>query len=491
MQDKLHPTVKFAYGAGVMGGAMTTNILAFFALFFLTNVAGLDPALAGSVLLVGNIWDAFNDPLIGTLSDRCDRFLPPNIIHRWGKRYPWMLAGGISLGIAFFLVWFIPPFEKDWQMFAYYSFVAILFFSAYTSVMLPASALAPELTRDYDERTSLMSFRSAFSIGGGMCGLLLAKSIFAVMATGPERYLVLGAIGGMFAIVPTYFSIWGTYPRFQKVRYQQPPQDAKRLPFKQQVKTILSNRPYLLVIGIYLCSWLAAQLTASILPYFVVNWMKLSENHLVQAAIAVQGTALAAVFGWSVIGRRFGKKIVYLLGVPLWLIAQVGLLLLQPDSVGWMYFFAVMVGIGLSTAYLVPWSMFPDVVDYDELLTGERREGIFYGFTVFLEKLGTAIALFLVGRILAIAGFISIPRGETAPPPQPESAMLAIRLIISPLPAILLIFGLILAYFYPISREVYQEIYLKLMARRRGEEREWDLGSWDSGIGRRKRKRKS
>jgi GPH family glycoside/pentoside/hexuronide:cation symporter len=474
MQDKLHPTVKFAYGAGVMGGALTTNILAFFALFFLTNVAGLNPSLAGSVLLVGNVWDAFNDPLIGTLSDRSDRFLPKKFIDRWGKRYPWMLVGGVCLGIAFFLVWYVPPVEKDWQLFAYYSFVAILFFSSYTSVMLPASALAPELTKDYDERTSLMSFRSAFTIGGGISGLLLAQGIFSLMETGPERYLVLGAVSGLLAIAPTYFCIWGTYRQFQRVRQQHSTQKSDRLPLKRQVQTILSNRPFLLVIGIYLCSWLAAQLTASILPYFVVNWMELSEKHFTQAAIAVQGTAFAMVFVWSAIAQRLGKKTIYLLGVPIWLLAQVGILLLQPDGVGWMYFFAVMVGIGLSTAYLVPWSMFPDVVDYDELRTGERREGVFYGFTVFLEKLGTAIALFAIGKILDWAGFISSKTSASSLPAeaatsQPESAMLAIRLIISPLPATLLIVGLIFAYFYPISREVYQEIHLKLMERRRGD----------------------
>ncbi|RQH19872.1 MFS transporter, partial [Okeania hirsuta] len=108
----------------------------------------------------------------------------------------------------------------------------------------------------------------------------------------------------------------------------------------------------------------------------------------------------------------------------------------------------------------------PDVIDLDELNTGQRREGIFYSFMVFLQKVGLAIGLFLVGVALDIAGFIESVPGETRPI-QPESALLAIRVAIGPLPTVFLIVGLLLAYLYPITREVHDEILLKL--RERGE----------------------
>ena len=130
-----------------------------------------------------------------------------------------------------------------------------------------------------------------------------------------------------------------------------------------------------------------------------------------------------------------------------------------------MYFLCVMAGAGVSTAYLVPWSMLPDVIDADELKTGQRREGVFYSFMVFLQKMGLALALWFVGQIIEWAGYIkSVP--DAPPPVQPESALWAIRLLIGPLPAIALVAGIILTYFYPITAKLHREILLKLQERK-------------------------
>lgn len=153
------------------------------------------------------------------------------------------------------------------------------------------------------------------------------------------------------------------------------------------------------------------------------------------------------------------------MGVCLWIIAQGGLFFIQPGQVGLLYCLAIIAGFGVSIAYLIPWSMIPDVIDLDELNTGQRREGIFYSFMVFLQKVGLAIGLFLVGVALDIAGFIESVPGET-PPIQPDSALLAIRVAIGLLPTVFLIVGLLLAYLYPITREVHDEILLKLKERK-------------------------
>jgi GPH family glycoside/pentoside/hexuronide:cation symporter len=149
----------------------------------------------------------------------------------------------------------------------------------------------------------------------------------------------------------------------------------------------------------------------------------------------------------------------------LWIIAQIGLWFLQPGQISLMYILAILAGFGVSTAYLIPWSMIPDVVDLDELNTGKRREGIFYSFMVFLQKLGLAGGLFLVGQALEIAGFLERVPGQ-ALPQQPDSAIFAIRFAIAPIPAIVLICGIILTYFYPITEAVHGEILLKLNERK-------------------------
>jgi GPH family glycoside/pentoside/hexuronide:cation symporter len=114
--------------------------------------------------------------------------------------------------------------------------------------------------------------------------------------------------------------------------------------------------------------------------------------------------------------------------------------------------------------------MMPDVIEYDELKTGQRREGIFYGFMVLLQKLGLALGLFIVGLTLEASGLKAAEPGQSLLPVQPESALWAIRLVVGPIPAVLLIIGMLLTYFYPISREVYAEIILKLQERRRNQQ---------------------
>jgi len=471
-QGKLSLATKLAYGAGDLGPAITANILAFFLLFFFTNVAGLNPALAGNILLIGKIWDAVNDPLVGVLSDRTRS--------RWGRRLPWMFWGAIPFGILYVLQWIVPRFtenpqQNQWWLFAYYVLISILFNTAYTAVNLPYTALTPQMTQDYNERTSLNSFRFLFSIGGSILSLVLAQIIFDRFKPAPGntysgdyQYFVLSIVCAILSILALYWCVFGIRRRVLQAEQQYLDAGAEEsIPLREQLRIAFSNRPFLYVIGIYFCSWLAVQVTASIIPYFVVNWMQ-REDQFIRVLLAVQGTSLVMLFVWSAISRRVGKKAVYFMGMGAWIIAQAGLFFLQPGQIGLMYVLAAMAGFGVSTAYLIPWSMVPDVIELDELQTGQRREGVFYAFMVLLQKVGLAVALFLLGQGLALAGFREQIPGQPVPV-QPESALTAIRVAIGPLPTIALLLGLVLAYFYPITREVHAEILLKLEERKRAQ----------------------
>ncbi|WOB41899.1 MFS transporter [Thermoleptolyngbya oregonensis NK1-22] len=468
-EDTLSFGTKLAYGAGDLGTAITANILAVFLLVFFTSVAGIPAGIAGSILLVGKIWDAVNDPIVGILSDRTQS--------RWGRRYPWIVAGAIPFGVFFFLQWIVPRFSDNpttnlWALVAYYIAVSVLFNAFYTVVNLPYTALTPELTDDYDERTSLNSFRFIFSIGGSILSLVIVLAIFnAIPDDVAQQYRAIGAICAVISVLPFFWCVFGTYghvTRRQQLRGAVET-STQEMPILQQLKVAFANRPFLFVIGIYLCSWLALQNTVTIIPYFVRDWMGLSNAVYTQVVMAVQVTALAMLLVWERISRRVGKKAVYILGMVLWVMAEIGLFFLQPGQVGWMYFLGILAGMGVSTAYLIPWSMVPDVIDLDELHTGQRREGVFYSFMVFLQKMGLAIALFLVGLALDAAGFIESTAGEPTPI-QPASALTAIRVMIGPLPAIVLLLGIGLAYFYPISREVHANILLQLHERKHASE---------------------
>jgi GPH family glycoside/pentoside/hexuronide:cation symporter len=535
--EKLYFTTKLAYGAGDMGPAITANILVFFLLPFFTNVAGLNPGLAGSILMIGKISDAVNDPIIGILSDRTKT--------KWGRRLPWIFSGVIPFGLLFSLQWIIPHFSNNepvntWGLFVYYILIGVLFNIAYTMVSLPYQALTPELTQDYNERTRLNSFRFTFSIGGSILSLILAAAIFSVYeGDSSQKYWLLGLISTILSVIPLlwcalriqergaqailtlqqkqklgflliavaslililslgnliknnfssqslFIIIVNSFICFllglisftlikaktethlidaRAIKERNTANDTSSLSFLEQLKIAFSNRAFLFVIGIYLCSWLAVQLTASILLYFVVNWMGFPEKIFPSVAIAVQGTALIMLFVWQKVSEKLDKKRVYFIGTAIWIIAEIGLFLLQPKQTLLMYILAILAGCGVSVAYLIPWSMIPDVIELDELETGQRREGIFYGFMVLLQKLGLALGLFIVGIALELAGFIKSQSGEPLPV-QPESALLAIRFVVGILPALVLIVGIILAYFYPITRDFHAQIRLQLQARK-------------------------
>ncbi|MDY6936082.1 MAG: MFS transporter [Cyanobacteriota bacterium] len=459
--EKMSFLEKLSFGAGDMGPAITANVLVFFLAFFFTDVAGLPPALAAWILAIGKVWDAVNDPIVGFLSDRTES--------RWGRRHPWMIFGAIPFGIFFFLQWIIPDFG-NWGKFWFYVAISILFNMAYTIVNLPYTALTPELTQDYNERTSLNSFRFAFSIGGSLLSLILAAVIFGAVEDLAQRYILLAGVCTVLSVVPLYLCVWGTRKRVaamdaRRAQIADPP---AAIPFLQQIKIAFTNVPFLYVMGIYLCSWLGVQVTATIIQYYVVSWMELPGAAFTQIAFAVQATALLMLFVWTPISRRVGKRAVYFMGMSIWIIAQAGLFFLQPGQVPLLYVLAVMAGVGVSTAYLIPWSMLPDVIDLDELKTGQRREGVFYAFMVLLQKIGLAIGLFLVLKALDWAGYIESTAGQPVPV-QPDSALFAIRIAIGPLPTIVLIGGMILAYLYPITQTVHAEILLKLQEKRQSE----------------------
>ncbi|NJM77363.1 MAG: MFS transporter [Acaryochloridaceae cyanobacterium RU_4_10] len=461
---KLTFGTKLAYGAGDLGTAITANVLIFYLSPFLTDVAGLSPGLAGRTQLVGKFWDAVNDPMVGVLSDRTKST-------RWGRRYPWMLLGAIPFGIFFFLQWVVPNFSNNpetnqWALFIFYTAVSIFFNAFYTVVNVPYTALTPELTQDYNERTSLNSFRFAFSIGGSLLSIIVFDFIIRRMIQDQaQQYLAMAVVCTLLSVLPIYWCVLGTRKRMKYVASQHPEEEEPvSMPIVQQLKVVFSNRPFLFVVGIYLCSWFSLQLTASIVPYFVKDWMRNPEVRGF-VLLAVQGIAMLMLPVWSKVSQRYGKKATYFMGMSLWIIAQFGLFFLQPGQTNLMYIFAVMAGCGVSTAYLIPWSMLPDVIELDELNTGQRREGIFYSFMVFLQKICLGVAVAVVLEAIGWAGYIK-PTAAVALPEQPEAVLWVIRLAIGPLPTLALIAGLVMAYFYPITREVHAEILLKLAERK-------------------------
>ena len=452
---KLTWSTKLAYGAGDMGAGLTSNLLAFSFLIFLTNVAGLEPLAAGTVLLIGKIWDAVNDPLVGILSDRTRT--------RWGRRYPWIALTTIPFGLTFYLNWVVPGFTSQTALFWYYVVASILFQVFFTTTNLPYSTLTAEMTEDYDERTELTSFRLSFSLIGAVSVLAMGLVVSNLVANPQQQYRILGLIGGGLSIATLFWCVFGTFPHYKnRAIYRGQPLDNTEMEdsdtFFQQLKIVFSNRPFLFVVGIYLFSWLALQITATIIPFYVTFWMGADDYFL--AALLVQGTAIPMMALCNLLSKRVGKKGLFFLGSGVWMVVQIALFFLQAGQFGILYGLCLVASFGVATAYVVPWSILPDVIELDELNTGQRREGVFYAFMTLLQKIGLAVGIFLVSLALQTSGFI------TEATIQPASALLAIRFFMGPVPLILLIFGMVLAHFYPITKATHAETLLKLAERR-------------------------
>lgn len=451
--EKVPLITKFAFGAGDVGPAIATAIMSFFLLFFFTDVARLDPAVAGVILLLTKIWDAVNDPIVGMLSDR--------IKTRWGRRRPWFLFGAVPFGLTFFLLFIVPQISSNGK-FWYYLVISFLLDTAFTVVNVPYTALTPELTRDYDERTSLNSFRFAFSIGSGLIAAVVHPLIVSALqpTLGIQgAYAVSAGVWAVAGTLPFFFAFWGTYERHEV-------NDEENLPFAEALKITFANRAFRYVTGIYLLSWLVVQTVSTIVIYYMTYWLR--QPGLVPVVIlAVQGSALIWLFIWTSVSRRTGKKGVYYRGMIFWIVVGFLLFAVQPGWPSWtIIVLGALAGVGVATAYLVPWAMLPDVIELDELETGKRREGAFYGFFVLLQKLGLALGLFLISQVLNWAGYITPPEGITTPIVQPESTLLAIRLMIGPLPALILAAGIYLVYKFPITKENHEQT-LQELARRR------------------------
>jgi len=450
--ERLPFGIKFAYGMGDLGTAITAALKSFFLLFFLTDVARLDPFAAGSILLITKIWDAVNDPLVGWLSDHTRT--------RWGRRRPWLLFGAVPFGILFFMMWIVPPWGGV-ALFLYYTVVGLLMDTAYTVINVPYTALTPELTRDYDERTSLNSWRAAFSVIGSILAAGLHPVIVGQFGDVRMGYIVSMAIWSIVSSIPPLVVFFATRERPESMEGNAATDD---LSIFEQMKIVFANRPFRFVVTLYLFSWLALQLTAAVLAYYMTYYVGQPER-LPLVLVAIQGSCFIFVFVWTAISKRLDKRIVYLIGATIWIVAQMALFFLTPEQSHLLIPLAIFSGAGVATAYLIPWSMMPDVIEYDEWETGERREGIFYGFMVFLQKIGIALAIWFVGVALGWAGYIT-PTDAVPAPVQSEAALNAIRLFVGPVPALILFVSLFIAWFYPISRDAHARMREAIAERR-------------------------
>jgi GPH family glycoside/pentoside/hexuronide:cation symporter len=435
---------KLLFSTGDLSTSIPLAILMFFQLYFLTDVAQLRPDYAAWAVGIPRIWDAINDPLFGLMSDR--------IRTRWGRRRVLLLFGSVPLGLSFMFMWFVPPL-KQIGLAVYYAIIFVLFDTAFTVVHVGYNSLTPEMTADYDERSTLNGYRMVFSITGTLGAIILATVLGWYITDSKTLFTILGIGLGAVSIIPPLIV-------FRITRERPVEELPEPLNFKEALRQTLSNRPFRLVMGLYLLSWTTASIIAAVLVYFANYYLRVPDqaNYFVLVA---EGSAILFIPISVWVARRLDKRRAFILGILTWIVVLMLIFGIRADQVGLAYLLAALSGAGIATAYVIPWAMIPDIVEYDQVRSGQRREGSYYAFASFFQKLATGAALWAMGQSLAMTGYITPETGQPLPV-QPAPAVQAIRFFVGPVPVVLLALSIIFAWKYPISRESHQETLKQL-----------------------------
>ena len=445
---RLVPARKAVFSLGdATVNTVLTSLSILYVTYFLLNVAGLRPELAGAVQLVGRTVDAFTDPAMGRLSDRCS--------WAWGRRRPFFLLGALPFGAAFGLLWWTVPSDSQWWMFVYYTAVYVMLSVSMTVLSVPYLALQPEMALGYDARTSLNAWRNAGSILG-VFGAVSVRPVANALGGGPEGFAAMGALYALLLAAPwiAIYAVTWERPEFQERQAV--------VPFFAAVRRAARQPSFRRLIGMYLCGRVAMDLMGAMLILFIsLNLGRIGDFEPVMVTFFT--LVLLSLPGWMRLAPRLEKSTVFITGSLWWAASLSVVLFIQADWPRWLVFVVAPLGaIGYAVMDLMPWSMLGEVVDEDDLATGARQEGIFYGLFMFLRKLAGTVAVSLALMLLGWLGYDK----DAAPS---EAVLTAIRLLTSLAPAAFLLIAAAFALGYPLTRERHDEIRRALERRDRPE----------------------
>jgi GPH family glycoside/pentoside/hexuronide:cation symporter len=445
IKETLSRRAKLMYGVGDAGINLADTMVGLLFAIFLTDVVGLRPGLAALVIFIGRTSDYINDPIIGYLSDRTRS--------RWGRRRPFILFGMLPFALAYMLLWWIPPITTQTGLAIYYAFAFVLYDTLATILYMPYFALTPELTSDYDERTSLTTYRMIFSTIGAMVAFVVPLAIIGTMnAESAGRIMAVGAGVAFLSILPMIAVFFGTR---EKAEYQ----EQKQPSIKESVMAAVKNKPFLYAAGIFLLGLTALDITQATLLYFLKYHMHLEENYDVVFGLLFVAALVSFPF-WNWVASRWDKKKAVIVGMLFLAIAITGMGLMRTEwGLPIVLVFSALVGIGLGAIQVLTWAMIPDAVEWDELQTGQRHEGMFYSLVQTMRKIGSSLSLPFVLLMLEWTGYVANA------PTQPRNTILGIQALIGPIPAVFLIVGIFLAARYPLTRKRFDQLRAELAER--------------------------
>ena len=404
-------SLKAGWGVGAMGSLGMLFIVNVFVLFFLVNHLGLDPGLAGLILFITRIYDVFSDPMIGFLSDRTRS--------RWGRRRPWMILGAFLSGLALIFTFSVPALASDNATAIYELILLLAYFTGFTLFYVPFMAMPAEMTDDYNERTSIMSFRVGYS---SVAGIVIAAGMPALIDyLGGDRraYEITAILAGILIALAMLMTVLFTgrareLPRSSKERYSA----------AEYFQTIARNRPFLSLAALKFTVFLATGINGSALLFFMTYVVNRAELGVAFATLVGNIAGLCALPLWIRFSRGRDKRWVYLVAIVGSGVLYTSWALATPAESDLVFALrSFLIGVFGAGGLMMGFSMLPDTIEYDRIRTGHVRAGLYTGVLGFLEKTGFALGPLIMGFYFSAAGLVESTQGAVE---QPESAITAI-----------------------------------------------------------------
>ena len=426
------------------GGQALIGVLYF---FFLTNVIGLSPALAGTVTLISEVWDAISDPLMGIIGD--------NTKCKMGRRRPYILAGGCLLVVAFALI-FLPvtSWAEGWK-FVYCAATYLFYNTVSTMINVSYSSLSSEISKDSGERDSANVLRLVVSTVGAAVCTLLPSIVLDMYRNGQidvwTLYLVIGAGFGMLFAIPVILCAVFVRERVDV------PETASKIKVKELAEP-LKIRPFRQLVGMYLGQALCMDVFSTGVALFAsyVTTPKGSVTVFLGIFIAVQLCAFPIV---NKLIKTVDINRIYRFGLPLSVVALVVFAIFGANlyiAYGCVFF----VALGFAGAQLTSWIMFPHTIDAGELLYSKRQSGGCSAIMTFARKSSSALVIFVFSLVLEFTGY------DEALEVQTMAAQNGIKYVMAGTCIIFMIFGFIMAKKYVLSHKRNEKIQKYLAIKR-------------------------
>ena len=435
--------LKAGWGVGAFGSSSMLWLVNVFLMFFLVNHLGLNPALAGLVVAITRVWDFLDDPLIGFLTDHTRT--------RWGARRPWMFVGAIASGLTAAFIFNVPAFDSKTVTAVYELVMLILYFTAFTLFYVPYMAMPADMTDDYSERTSIMSYRVGYSYAAGMVIAAGMPALIAWYGGDREAYERTAIISGALITATMLMTVFFTGGARHRVAAKE-----KQYTAKEYALLLVRNRPFLTLATMKFLGFLSVAVNGGASLFFMLYVMERAEMGQAFLAFLSSLGGLICLPLWTWLSRGKDKRrflAASLLGNTLlmmtWTLAGPG----ESDFVfGLRSFLMGAVGVG---ALLITFSMLPDTIEYDRITTGLDRAGLYTGLLGFVEKSASAIGPLIIGVFFAAMGVVESATGAAE---QPDSAILAIVAAKAWIPASLNVLQIALLLVYRLNEETLEQL---------------------------------